>query len=64
MLDEECLQRIVVECLVSELDILMADICQNGRLRVQAFLICILSSLRYNAPFDVAEKSIVNGERY
>ena len=53
MLNKESLQLVVVECFLAELDVLVADICKHGRLRVQ---VVILTCLRNDTPLDVAEK--------
>ena len=55
MLNKERLQLVVVECFVAELDVLVTNVGEHGRLRVQ---VVVLSRLGHDATLNVAEKTI------
>ena len=54
VLDEECLQLVVIESFTSEFNVLMTDVCEHCGLRMH---VVISASLCNNAALDVAEKN-------
>ena len=53
MLDEQRLQLIVVKGFIAELDVFVADVGQDSRLRVQ---VVVLPGFGHDRPLDVAEQ--------
>lgn len=54
MLNEESLEVVVMEGFVAKFNVLVANVCQDGRLGVQ---IVVEASLCYDTPLNVAEET-------
>ena len=60
VLNENGLQLVVIEGFVAKFNILVADVSEHGRLRVQ---VIVLARLRHDASLNVAEKATQHGMR-
>ena len=60
VLDENGLQLVVIEGLVAKFNVLVADVGEHGRLRVQ---VIVLARLRHDASLDVAKKATQHSMR-